>query len=115
MIGQQTVCVSRVLPRSAVLTCLTNEEVCRLGNVGRMIWIVVWIPKLAVPLINTIGKAHQYIGGYLNETHVVSYNLSFVSDITSKQNRTSVNPSLQVKRTLNVDSKPYFLSNSYKT
>ena len=75
------------------LTSLTNEEVCRLGNVGRMIWIVVWIPKLAVPLINTIGKAHQYIGGYLNmkKTHV-SYNLFFVSDITSKHiSRTSVN------------------------
>ena len=73
------------------LTSLTNEEVCRLSNVGRMIWIVVGIPKLAVPLINTIGKTHQYIGGYLNETHVSSnLRFFFVSD-RSRLNKISVN------------------------
>lgn len=87
MIGQHQ---KTEIDKLTKLTSLTNEEVCRLSNVGRMIWIVVGIPKLAVSLINTIGKTHQYIGGYLNETHVSSNLRFFVSD-RSRLNKISVN------------------------
>ena len=68
------------------LTSLTHKEVCCLGNIGRMVGIVVWIPKLAVTLVNTISKIHQYIGGYLNIRMVpliAGANMS-QSDIMSK-------------------------------